>query len=127
MNSKEISDKLREINNEDIIWVIYLGIIFLSFYSNNLERKYYTENNKTAKDKYQKIMIFIFAVLFIVYLYFLKSSIDSMKKLKPSDSSKKKELVILSFIASFLIVISGFLYLYIAITDNNLDVELAFD
>ena len=127
MNSSAINSKLKEIDNEDIIWVIYLGIIFLSFYSNSLERKYYTKNDKIAKEKYQKIMILIFAILFIVYLYFLKSSIKSIKNIKPTDSKKKKELIYLSFFASLLIAISGFLFLYIAVVDDNLDVELAFN
>ena len=127
MNLNDINDKLKEINNEDIIWVIYIGVIFLSFYSNSLERKYYVNNDKIAKEKYQKILIFIFAILFIVYIYFLKSSIDSIKKLKPSDNPKKKNLVYLSFIAALFITISGLIYLYVAITDDNLDVELAFN
>lgn len=123
----DINSKLKEIDTEDFIWVIYLGIIFLSFYSNNLERKYYINKDKIAKEKYQKILIFIFAILFIVYLYFLKSSVDSLKKLKPSDHPRKKELVTLSFVAALLITISGFIYLYVAIMDDNLDVELAFN
>ena len=127
MNYSDINDKIKEINTEDMIWVIYLGIIFLSFYSNNLEKKYYINNDKIAKEKYQKILIFIFAILFIVYIYFLKGSVDSLKKLKPSDNPKRKKLVVLSFIASLLITISGFLYLYVAIMDDNLDVELAFN
>lgn len=127
MNLNDINDKLKEINNEDIIWVICIGVIFLSFYSNSLERKYYVNNDKIAKEKYQKILIFIFAILFIIYIYFLKSSIDSIKKLKPSDNPKKKNLVYLSFIATLFLTISGLIYLYIAITDDNLDVELAFN
>ena len=127
MNLNDINDKLKEINNEDIIWVIYIGVIFLSFYSNSLERKYYVNNDKIEKEKYKKILIFIFAILFIVYIYFLKSSIDSIKKLKPSDNPKKKNLVYLSFIAALFITISGLIYLYVAITDDNLDVELAFN
>lgn len=127
MNYDEINQKIKEINTEDMIWVIYLGIIFLSFVSNSLEKKYYLKNDLVSREKYQKIMIFIFAVLLIVYLYFLKSSINSIKKLKPRDSNKKKELVYLSFFASLLITISGVIFLYIAIKDDNLDVELAFN
>ena len=127
MDYEDINSKLKEINTEDIIWVIYLGIIFLSFYSNSLERKYYVKKDKIAKEKYQKIMIFIFAILFIVYIYFLKGSIDSLRKLKPTDNPKRKKLVMLSFVAALLITISGFIYLYIAIMDDNLDVELAFN
>ena len=127
MNYEQINKKIKEINTEDMIWVVYIGIIFLSFVSNSLEKKYYMNNDIKSKEKYQKIMIFIFAVLLIVYVYFLKSSIESIKSLKPSDSKKKKELVYLSFLASLLIAISGVIFLYIAIVDDNLDVELAFN
>ena len=127
MTKEEINKKIKEINTEDIIWVIYIGIIFLSFISNNLERKYYIENNIESREKYQKILIFIFAILLIVYIYFLKGSIESIKNIKPNDSYKKRELVYLSFIASLLITISGVIFLYIAIVDDNLDVELAFN
>lgn len=127
MNYEDINEKIKEINAEDFIWIIYLGIIFLSFVSNSLERKYFLNNDLESKEKYKKIIIIIFSILIIVYLYFLKSSIDSIKKIQPSDSDKKKTLVYLSFISSLLIFISGLIYLYIAIVDDNLDVEIAFN
>ena len=127
MNQEEINQKIKEINTEDMIWIVYIGIIFLSFVSNHFERKYYLNNDINSREKYQKILIFIFSVLLIVYIYFLKGSIDSIKKLKDTDSKKKKEMVYLSFIASLLIAISGCIFLYIAIIDDNLDVELAFN
>ena len=36
-----ISNRLKQIKIEDNIWIIYLGIIILSFYSNSLEEDYY--------------------------------------------------------------------------------------
>ncbi len=127
MNNEEISKRLKQLNIEDFIWIIYIGIIILSFYSNSLERKYFIYNNQKCKKKYQNINIIIFSILLIVYIYFLKSAIDELKKLKVSDSYKKKKLVCLSFIASLFITISGFIFLYIAFMDNNLDIELAFN
>ena len=127
MNQEKKKKKIKEINTEDMIWIVYIGIIFLSFVSNHFERKYYLNNDINSREKYQKILIFIFSVLLIVYIYFLKGSIDSIKKLKDTDSKKKKEMVYLSFIASLLIAISGVIFLYIAIIDDNLDVELAFN
>ena len=123
----DINERIKEINIEDFIWIIYLGIIALSFYSNSLEKKYFLNNNIDDKNKYQKIIILIFSILIIVYLYFLKSSIDSIKELKSSDSDEKKLLTYLSFIASLLVAISGFIYLYIAIKDKDINVELAFN
>lgn len=127
MNYFNLEEKLKELKIEEIIWIIYIGIIILSFYSNNLERKYFIFNDNIAKEKYRKIMILIFSILIVVYLYFLKDSYDDYKDLKVYNSDEKKQLVTLSFIASLFIFISGIIFLYIAFKDENMDVELAFN
>jgi len=123
----DIENRLREIKIEDYIWIIYLGIIIFSWYSNSLERKYFLNNDINAKNKYREVMIGIFTVLVIVYFYFLYDSYKSIINLDKYVDEEKKKYVILSFIASLLIFISGLIFLYIAIKDNNLDVELAFN
>lgn len=123
----DINKKLKQLKIEDYIWVIYIGIIFLSWYSNSLERKYYVYNDINSKNKYQKTMIIIFSILIIVYLYFLKDSWDDYKNLTPYDSLKKRRLITLSFIASLMIAISGAIFLFIALNNQELDVELAFN
>lgn len=123
----DINSKLKEIDIENFIWTIYIFIILLSFYSNKLEKKYYVLNDLISKEKYRKINIFIFSVLFIIYVYFFKNSYNSIKDLKESDSKKKKELITLSFLASLLLTISSAIYLIIALNNEELDVELAFN
>ena len=127
MNYDELNRKLKQIKIEDFIWLIYIGIIIMSWYSNNLEKQYFLYNDLISKEKYRKVMIFIFSILIIIYLYFLKDSYDDLKSLKPFDSNKKKKLISISFLGSLAIVISGFIFLYIAINDEELDVELAFN
>ena len=122
-----MNEKLKQLTIEDNIWIIYIGIIILSWYSNSLERKYYLFNDLISKDNYRRIIIIIFSILVIVYYYFLKSSYNDFINLKDNDSPKKKLLITLSFIASLLIFISGIIYLYIALNDNDLSVELAFN
>ena len=126
MNS-EIEEKLNQLRIEDFIWVIYIGIIALSYYSNYLERKYFVSGDFYSKNKYRSIMILIFSILIVVYFYFLYDSYKSINSLKDSDSEKKKRLIYLSFFASLLIFISGIIFLYIAISDTDLNVELAFN
>ena len=99
----------------------------ISFISNYYEKNYYITKDILYKSNYRKTLIIIFSILIIVYLYFLKSSVNSLMNLKENDSLKKKRLVYLSFFASLLIAISGFIYLYIALVDDNIDVELAFN
>ena len=127
MDIEEINERLKELDIEDFIWILYIGIIALSFYSNSLERKYFVNNNKKDKEKYKKIMISIFSILVIVYIYFLYDSYKSVKNLKPNTPKNIKDLTYLSFIASFLIAVSGFIFLYIAYKDEDINVEIAFN
>ena len=127
MDINELNDKLKELKAEEIVWIIYIGIIILSFYSNDLERKYFINNDLESKKKYTDLMIIIFTVLLIIYMYFAKSSLDDIRNLKQNDSMDKKRLTYLSFVGSFLILISGIIFLYIAFQNENLDVELAFN
>lgn len=127
MDNNFLKSKLNQLKIENFIWFIYIGIIFLSWYANNLEKNYFVYNDLESKDKYRKVLIFIFSILIIVYLYFLKDSYGDLKNINTYDTDKKKNLTYLSFIASLLIAISGFIFLYIAYQDEELDVELAFN
>ena len=127
MNSDDVKEKLKQLKIEDFIWIIYIGIIFMSWYSNYFVRKYFLYNDIESKEKYRKIIIGIFIILVIIYIYFCKDSYDDLKKLKPYDDEEKKNLTLLSFVASLLVVISGVIYLFIAIKDEDVNVEIAFN
>ena len=125
MSNKE--EKLKQLRIENNIWVVYIGIIIFSWYSNYLEKNYILTGNNKIKDEYRTIIIVIFGILVLVYFYFLKSSYKDLVSLKDSDTEKKKLLVYFSFLASLLIFIAGVIFLIIALCDDNLDVELAFN
>lgn len=123
----EIYNKIKQINTENYIWVIYIGIIIMSWIANDYEKRYFIYKDIESRKKYQKLMIIIFSILIIIYLYFLNSSIEDIKNLKPCDSTKKKKLVYLSFLGSLFIVLSGIIFLYITINDEELEIEIAFN
>ena len=125
MNNK--TDRLKDIKNENLIWVIYIGIIILSWYANDKEKNYILYNDHKSKKEYQNMMIFIFLILIIIYYYFTKDSDDDLKSLNKFDSKKKKELTYASFIGSLLILISDIIFLNIAIRDDNIDTEITFN
>lgn len=125
--NEELLKKLKQLEIEDFIWLIYIGIIIMSWYSNSLERNFFIYNDLESKEKYRKIIIGIFTILVIVYLYFLEDSYEDVKNINFNNLTKKDYLTILSFLASLLIAISGFIFLYIALEDKDLNVELAFN
>lgn len=125
MNSK--LDRLQDIRIENYIWVMYIIIIFISWYANSKEKKFILYNDEVSRREYQNLLVLIFSILLIIYYYFTKSSYDDLNELTINDSNKKIILTYASFIASLLIFISGMIFLTIAIMDEEIDVELAFN
>ena len=117
--NENIKNRIKQINTENYIWIIYLGIIFLSFYSNDLEKDYFLNKNIISKENYRKINIIIFTILVLVYTYFEKETSTSL--------NHKNKYTNLSFIGTTAVLISGIIFLYIAITDKDLEEEIAFN
>lgn len=119
--------RLKDIKVENYIWIIYIGIIVLSWYANSKEKDFIINKNENSKKEYQALMILIFTILLFIYYYFTIDSYDDVKELTPLDSKKKIILRYASFVGSFLILISGIIFLIIAILDDNIDTEIAFN
>ena len=123
--NQDIIKRLKQIKIENNIWIIYIGIIILSLYGNFKEKEYFLTNNIQSKEIYRKINAFIFIILIIVYAYFEKDAIESFQNKKKSTTQRNYDTLIL--IASTAILISGFIFLYIILEDDNLEEEIAFN
>lgn len=119
--------RLEDIKIENIVWIIYIGIIILSWYANSKEKKYLLYNDLLSKKEYQNLLILIFTILVIIYFYFAKSGYEDILNLTSYDSPKKQMLAKFAFIGSFLILVSGIIYLVLAILDDEIEIELAFN
>ena len=124
--NNNIEKRLKQINIENNIWLIYLIIIGLSFYSNKLEKDYFINKNNISKETYRKINTIIFIVLILVYSYFEEDAIESFFN-NQNKTSKQKKYDSLILIACTAILVSGFIFLYIILDDKNLDTEIAFN
>ena len=120
-----INKRLKQIETENKIWILYLLIIVFSFYANHLEKDYFLTNNNQSKETYRKINATIFIILILVYSYFEKDAIESFKQKNKSTTQYKYDT--LSLIATTAVLISGIIFLYIIISDENLYEEIAFN
>lgn len=127
MTINEKNERLKDIKTENLIWVIYIGIIILSWYANSKEKHFILYKDNKSKKEYQKLMILIFSILVIAYYYFAKDSLENYQKLTPFDSKKKRNLTTASLIASLFILVSELILLGIAIEDDDIDIEIAFN
>ena len=120
-------EKLKKIKIENYVWVIYIGIIILSWYANYKEKNYLLYNDQQSKREYRNLLILIFSFLIVVYFYFTKDGYEDIKNLNIYDSLRKRKLTYASFVGSVLILISGFIFLTIAILDEDIETEIAFN
>ena len=120
-------ERLKKLEIEEVIWLVLIIIILLSFIANVFERDYLIYQNDESKKRYRELMIIIFLGALITYSYYFIDSIKELKNIKISDSKGKKEGTYLSFISSLFIVLAGIILLYIAYTDYDIDTELAFN
>ena len=91
MTLDEKIEKLKQIKDENLIWLIYIFLIFLCFYSNKYEKNYILFENNHDKKRYKELTILIFSIALIIYLYFFYDSYKGIKNLKATDSQKKKD------------------------------------
>ena len=120
-----IPKRLKQIETENFIWIIYLFIIGFSFYANSLEKDYFLTQNRISKNKYKEINIMIFSILIIIYSYFERDAIESF--CQKEKTKKKASFDTLILIASSAVLLSGFIFLYILLKDDNLEEEIAFN
>lgn len=103
-----VNNELKQVEIENLIWMIYLFIIGANFISNYFEEKYLF----TMDSKYRKIFRYInILVLFIalcIYIYTLYITAKNTNKKSPI----YRKLLLL---ASICILIGGIIYLYVEI------------
>ncbi len=117
--------KLQRLNTEDFIWVVYFFIALAAIISDVYERNFLITNNKNSQKKYKTINITIFVVALFIYVYFVFINYEDINALK-RDATKKEVLnQHLSLISALLFLVGGVIALYVELTGNTPDVELA--
>lgn len=117
-------DRLNDIKIENYIFIIYYIIITISLYANKVETEYLITDDKEIREKYRKLLFVIFGMAFLVYLYYTISNYDDYIE---DNNPNSKRLNGLTFLASFLVLISGIIYLYVIYEDKDVNMELAFN
>lgn len=120
-----IGIKLQRINTEDFIWVIYFFIALFAIISDTYEKKFLINNDKKAQKTYKTINITIFIVALFIYVYFVFINYQDVNELKKEASKKEVLNQHLSLISALLFLVGGAIALYVELTGDTPDIELA--
>ena len=123
--NNELDKRIKEINTENFIYVIFILIIIMAYYANERELDYFLNNNNVAKREYYYTRIIIFLIVSIIsgsYFYKVNKEIILLRN---KLFFKEKEYVNLDLIASGATLVASLIYLYIAITDKDIKAEIS--
>ena len=118
---EDIEETLKEIKEEDIIWIIYIFLVIFALVSNYFEKEFITKRKKKDEKTFRSINIFIFSVTFFIYVYFVIINYKHIKKLDISSSFRDQLFTNASFISAILFLIGGTIALLIAIFGTDED------
>ena len=122
MNSS-INETLKNIQTEDLIWIIYLFLAIASLISNEYEKKTLLRTGNQRNNDSKKINVTIFTITFIIYIYFAYINLKDIQKIKNGIQNNSTRSIIESqarLIASLLFIVGGAIYL---ITEANSSTE----
>ena len=119
-----LKKRLKEIEVEDMVLGIFIVIIILAYTANKIEKNYFIKGLEIDKKKYYYLSIFIFSIVVIINIYFLKISYEDVVTITDDIPDNVKEYAYLTLLASILSLIAGIIILYIAISDTEIDAEI---
>ena len=121
----EILNRLKQLRNEDFIWIIYFFIAAFALLSNVFERDFVLTKNSNSFKKSKTINVIIFFVAFFIYLYFVLLFTSNLNNMERNFNNAKYRNTFLQLIAALLFLVGGSIYLMQEILTNEVD-EIGF-
>ena len=71
MKEKNLEKKLKDINEEDLIWCIFIILFIIKIYSNKVERKYRITNSEQYRRMYHNLNHFTYIIAILIAIYYI--------------------------------------------------------
>ena len=107
--------KIKELEFEKILWLIFIFISALNIYGDNLEELFLTTNDSTKEQSAKQIFNFTVIVSLLIYLYFGYRNYKYTKNI----TGKEHNLACIRFAGSILIIIGTLFIIYYNISDKD--------
>ncbi len=78
--NNELEDKLKELDEEDLVWFIFIILFIIKMYSNLVERNYRINNSERDRVKYHNLNIFTYVIAIAIALYYIYVNWESDNK-----------------------------------------------
>lgn len=100
-------DKLKSIDEEDFLFVIFIVLILVKMYSNSVERKYRTNHDEKSRKGYHHVNEIAFGISIVIYIYIVYSNY------------RDKDTNNLVFLANVLSLVVFIIFMYLEIVCDD--------
>ena len=119
-------EKIKRLNIENIIWIIYSFIVLFSIYSVELQKNYISNKDFKSKLKARNINISISIIVFFIYIYFLEINYKDFKNVSNSSvNNNDYKIYFINLVGSILFLIGGIINIYVNINSNISEEEIS--
>lgn len=116
--------RIKDIEFEDMVFVVFIVIIIMSYIANDFEKKFFVYRDEEDKRTYYYLQIIIFLIIVVINIYYVLKSLKDVSTLSINDSFNRKKYAKLDLIASISALVATSIILYIAITDKDIEAEI---
>lgn len=120
----ETIKRIKEIEFEDRLFLIFIVIIVMSYIANDFEKKFFVYKDEDDKRNYYYLQIIIFLIIVVINIYYVLANLKEVNNLSWNDSYKKQKYAYLDLVASISALVATSIILYIAITDKDIESEI---
>lgn len=110
----DIYSKIKELEIEKILWLLFIFISALNIYSDNIQELFLLQKNQKLEKSSKKIFTFTVTISLLIYLYFGYRNYNNFK-----NATEDKTLSGLRLAGSILIIVGTLLILYYDIKDQE--------
>lgn len=109
-------NKIKDIQIEKIIWLIFIVLSALNIYADTLEEIFFTNNNHQYQKQAKNIFIFTIIISLTIYIFI---TYRNYKELKEAELYNQDTFFLnIKFFANILIIIGSIMILYYQVNED---------
>lgn len=108
MYSDKTINKLKRLNFEDYVWILYASISLANVYGNYYNKQYLKGQNKAGLNTANKIFEITIIITFLIYIYFFLRNYKNYKEAP----QEEKEVYFVRVIGSIFLIVGAVCLIY---------------
>lgn len=116
--------KLKRLDENDFIWLVYIFIILANLYSDNIAKKDLINSSNVNDNKVNNINLITLVIAFLIYLFFVFRNYKDLEEYKNKLNCKTLKLAEIRLVGSILFLVGGAIAIYVTYK-KGIDDEIA--